>query len=174
MTDIGPFRVTRDLRLTYEELIAAGGYGYVHPKVELLRPLIERTRNRAWLIANKRRSRATGSGPYRTADPEGDGAKAIAMGIIKFWGQMRPEAAPAFADLLGKRLAGPEELLSFVATQPPLPDRLWVLAIGGSTDIIGGRLPALSLRVENGKKLLLADELCRCALWHSPVLLTDL
>lgn len=177
MTDLGPFKVPYDHRMSFADLIDAGLYNYVSPKVGELRKVVESASNRAWLIAAKRRPMMAAGDPYRSiADPqEGSGIKTVELGVLSLWGQLSPQAAPAYADLLGKRLARPEELLSFAAARPSLPDGLWVLAIGGNTDIIDGRLPTLGLRVENGgKKYLLANRICRCAFRHSKVLLASL
>jgi len=174
MTELGPFRLPYDHRMTFVSLINAGYYSYVSPKVTQLREVVESAKDRASLIAAKRGPTVRGGDPYRTADPQGDtGIDTIDVGMVNFWRELDPKAAPAFADLLGKRLARPEELLAFVATRPALPDGLWVLAIG-DIDIIDGRLPALGLRVENGgKKYLLANRICRCAFRHSSVLLAS-
>ncbi|HTK04582.1 MAG TPA: hypothetical protein VL500_03290 [Candidatus Eisenbacteria bacterium] len=173
MDDLGPFSVLHDARTTFDRLIAKGGFDHVDAGVERLRTHVESALNRQWLIRTKGRPKVDGGHPFRDPPVQEAGVRTIKVGLIKFWDLLPVRAIPAFADLLGKRLARPDELLSFAALRPELPDPFWVVALGGSTDVFDGKLPAMSIRVEKGRRSLLADLVCPCAVRHPHVLLAD-
>lgn len=173
MDDLGPFSVSHDARATFDQLLARGRFDVIEPGVELLRKHVETALNRQWLVRSKGRPAMPGGAPYRTA-PQGDAfVRTVTMGLVKFWDLVPVRAIPAFADLLGKRLARPDELLTFAATRPELPDPFWVVTLGGSIDVFDGKLPALGVRVGGGSRSLVADLISPCAMRHPHILLAD-
>lgn len=174
MDDLGPFSVRLDHLKTFDQLLDAGRYDMVFPQVEHLRPLVESGLNRAALIAAKYRPRHAGPlSPYRA--PAGDdGPPPLTLACLNFRRPMRPRAVPAYADLLGARMAGPLEMLTFLAGVPELPAQFWLVAFGGSTDVLDGRLPAMALRIDGGKRMLLTlnvGDMLDTALEHCHVLI---
>lgn len=170
MEDLGPFGITLDPRFSFDELIAAGAYDFVGPKVELLRPLVTAASERDRRIAGVFGRKPTG-GPYREAGVDNDVFAHVDVAIIDFAKNIHPKAVPAYVDMLGVRFADPREMLALVASRPLLPERLWLYAVGGSDAIMDGSLPALAVRIAGGRKILFADSIAEFPLWHSPVLL---